>query len=120
MKTLAAILHVPELYLERKAASEYSPRHSLPRRGGTTDAMFSDWKQRLHDSLDRFVPAHPDAEVRRRAFLFMAFSLQGVLFGLLFAGFYAAIGHWWGALIVLICTLAMAGAPWIVRAPSSA
>ena len=78
--------------------------------------MFSAWNTRLHAELDRFVPAGPDAEGRRRAMLFIAFSLQGVVFGLLFAGFYLAIGHVWGALIVFVCAAAMAGAPWIVGA----
>ena len=78
--------------------------------------MLSTWTQRLNALLGRFVPAHLDAEVRRRAFLFIAFSMQGTVFGVLFAGFYLAIGHLWGAAIVLVCTLAMAGAPWIVRA----
>ncbi len=78
--------------------------------------MFSAWKIRWDAALDRFMPAQVDAEVRRRALFFIAFSLQGVVFGLLFAGFYLAIGHVWGALIVLVCTLALAGAPWIVRA----
>ena len=78
--------------------------------------MLAIWNQRLHTALDRFVPRHLDAEVRRRSFLFIAFSLQGVVFGLLFAAFYLAIGHRWGAVIVLVCTFAMAGAPWIVRA----
>ncbi len=77
--------------------------------------MFSAWKIRCKTALDRFLPAHLDAEVRRRALFFIALSLQGVVFGLLFAGFYLAIGHRWGALIVLVCTVAMAGAPWIVR-----
>ncbi len=78
--------------------------------------MPTTWTQRRDTLLGRFVPLHLEPEVRRRALLFIAFSLQGVLFGCLFAGFYVAIGHLWGALIVLICTLAMAGAPWIVRA----
>ena len=47
--------------------------------------------------------------------LFLTFSMEGTLFGTLFAGFYLAIAHFWGAAIVLFCTLAMAVAPWIVR-----
>ena len=78
--------------------------------------MRTTWTQRRDTLLGRFVPLHLEPEVRRRALLFIAFSLQGVIFGGLFAGFYVAIGHLWGALIVLVCTLAMAGAPWIVRA----
>ena len=89
--------------------------HSPAFRPAAAAAMLPTWTKRLHASLELFVPAQLDAEYRRRAFLFIAFSLQGVFFGLLFAGFYAAIGHWWGAIIVLVCTLAMAFAPWIVR-----
>ncbi len=68
--------------------------------------------------LERFVPADAidNLEVRRRTQLFIAFSSLGVFFGLVFAGFYLAIGHPWGMAIVLACTLAMAGAPWIIRA----
>ncbi len=77
--------------------------------------MFLAWKNRFAAGLDSLVSTHSDAEVRRRALLFVAFSMQGVVFGLLFAGFYLAIGHVWGAAIVLICTASMGGAPWIVR-----
>lgn len=65
--------------------------------------------------LDRFVPPELDADARRRAQLFLAFSVQGVVFGAAFAGFYLLIDHRWGALVVAVCTAAMAGAPWIVR-----
>ncbi len=74
------------------------------------------WKDRLTARLDHFVPPELDADARRRAQLFITFSLQGVVFGTAFAGFYFLIDHRWGALVVLICTAAMAGAPWIVRA----
>ena len=74
------------------------------------------WKERFITRLDRFVPPELDADAKRRAQLFIAFSLQGVLFGSAFAVFYLLIGHPWGALVVLVCTAAMGGAPWIVRA----
>ena len=61
------------------------------------------------------MPPDLNAEVRRRSGLFIAFSLQGVVFGLAFAGFYLGIAHYWGAAVVLVCTAAMGGAPWIVR-----
>ena len=75
----------------------------------------SAWKSRFDAKLDHLVASHTDLEMRRRALLFIGFSLQGVAFGLLFAGFYLAIGHVWGAAIVLLCTAAMGAAPWIVR-----
>ena len=83
--------------------------------GRKKPTMLSAWKIRLNTALDGFLPPSPDAELRRRALLFIAFSLQGVIFGLLFAGFYLGIGHVWGAAIVFVCTVAMGGAPWIVR-----
>lgn len=73
------------------------------------------WRDRFVVSLGRFVPPDLDAEAQRRAQLFITFSLQGVAFGVAFAGFYLGIGHVWGAAVVAACTLAMGGAPWIVR-----
>ena len=66
-------------------------------------------------SVDRFVPPDLDVDRRRRAALFITFSVQGVVFGLAFAAFYLCIGHYWGSAVVLLCTAAMGGAPWIVR-----
>ena len=71
--------------------------------------------QRFTGLTDRFAPPGADAEVKRRVFLFIAFSLQGVMFGTLFALFYLAIGHPWGALTVFLCTAVMTAAPWVIR-----
>ena len=67
--------------------------------------------------MDRFVPGdvREDAEGRRRAQLFIMFSVVGFVFGLLFGGFYALIGHYWGATIVFACTAALAAGPLVVR-----
>lgn len=77
----------------------------------------SAWQARARAGFRRFVlkAALPDAESSRRAHLFVAFSLLGMVFGLLFTGFYFCIGHPWGAGVVLACTLALAGAPAVVR-----
>ncbi len=83
---------------------------------GKAFVRFAAAKERMDARLDRFVPPNLDADARRRAYLFIAFSLQGVMFGTGFAGFYFLIGHYWGAVVVLVCTAAMGGAPWIVRA----
>lgn len=65
----------------------------------------------------RFVPddLRDNVESTRRAQLFVAFSFLGVLFGLVFGGFYLLIGHVWGAMIVFACMAALVGAPWIVQ-----
>ncbi len=72
---------------------------------------------RLTALADGFVPvaAQTDAEVRRRAQLFITLSALGAVFGGVFAAFYFAIGHPWGGGIVAACTLTMVAAPWIVR-----
>lgn len=73
--------------------------------------------ERAAQAVTRFVPdaLRDNAESTRRAQLFVAFSFLGVLFGLLFGGFYLWIGHVWGAAIVFACMAALVGAPWIVR-----
>ena len=83
---------------------------------GKLPAFLLGWMQRLSGLTDRFAPSNTDAEVRRRVMLFIAFSLQGVVFGTLFALFYLAIGHVWGACTVFVCTVAMTMAPWVIRA----
>ncbi len=73
--------------------------------------------ERASRSTARFVPEslRENAESTRRAQLFVAFSILGVFFGMLFGGFYVVIGHPWGAAIVFACMAALAGAPWIVQ-----
>ena len=92
-----------------------SPTMEPARPAGKIAAWISDGRQRLNELSDKVAPAEADAEVRRRVFLFVAFSMQGVVFGMLFALFYLAIGHPWGALTVLGCTAAMALAPSVIR-----
>ena len=91
------------------------PLRELVRSARGCFTFLLDWMQRYTGLTDRFAPPGSDAEVKRRVFLFIAFSLQGVAFGTLFALFYLAIGHPWGALTVLLCTAAMAVAPWVIR-----
>ena len=55
-------------------------------------------------------------EEERGVRLFLGLSTLGLIFGTGFGVFYFAIGHRWGALIVLLCTLPLASAPWVVRA----
>lgn len=73
--------------------------------------------ERVRQLVARFVPASArvDAEATRRAHLFVAFSFLGALFGTIFGGFYLLIGHAKGGFIVLACTGALVGAPWVVR-----
>ncbi len=104
----------------RIPVAPFSSRSAPPsmepvRPAGRFAARSSATKRRFNDLTDRFAPPKADAEVKRRIFLFIAFSLQGAVFGVFFALFYLAIGHPWGALTVALCTAAMACAPWVIR-----
>lgn len=47
-----------------------------------------------------------DADDHRRARLNLRFGILGAIFGTLYAAFYQVIGHHWGALIILVCSVA--------------
>jgi signal transduction histidine kinase len=56
-----------------------------------------------------------DPETARRARLIAHFGLLGSIFGLIYASFYVAIGHLWGAAIIAVCTLGVALTPLLMR-----
>lgn len=56
-----------------------------------------------------------DPEVVRRAQLIVGFGLLGGFFGLLYAIFYALIGHYWGSGIIVVCTSGFILSPFIMR-----
>ena len=66
---------------------------------------------------DRFLPAEcaEDPELARRGRLVIRFGFLGFISGLLFAAFYLYIGHYWGAGIVMLCSLAFLATPFLVR-----
>lgn len=73
--------------------------------------------ERLRKAFDGFVPpflAH-DAESSRKARLIVAFGFLGGLFGFCYVAFYAAIGHFYGALILLCCSLVGITTPLVLR-----
>ncbi|MDQ6809890.1 MAG: HAMP domain-containing histidine kinase [Verrucomicrobiota bacterium] len=43
------------------------------------------------------------------------FGLAGFVFGLVYAAFYSAIGHLWGAAIIVVCSLLFAAAPFVMQ-----
>ncbi len=55
-------------------------------------------------------------EAMRRARLIIRFGFLGVFFGLAYAAFYYAIQHYWGAGIILICSIGFGATPFILRA----
>ena len=56
-----------------------------------------------------------DPEVVRRAQLIVGFGTLGGLFGLLYALFYLAIGHYWGSGLVVCCTVGVALTPFLMK-----
>lgn len=82
------------------------------------------WTQRLGGGLrcltefaDGFIPeaCQQCPESARRARLISRFSFLGSVFGLVYAGFYLAIGHYWGTAIILVCSAAFFGIPWVMQ-----
>jgi signal transduction histidine kinase len=61
-----------------------------------------------------------DPERARRARLITRFGVLGSLFGMTYATFYLLIGHKWGCVIILICSLCVATMPMLMRWRKSA
>ena len=57
-----------------------------------------------------------DPERGRRARLVSLFGLVGFVFGMIYAGFYCLIGHYWGVLIVALSSLGFLATPFLMRA----
>ncbi|HEX4084550.1 MAG TPA: HAMP domain-containing sensor histidine kinase [Chthoniobacteraceae bacterium] len=60
-----------------------------------------------------------DTEPYRRARLITGFGLLGSIFGAVYATFYLLIGHVWGALVVIVCSIGVACVPLILRKTGS-
>ncbi len=56
-----------------------------------------------------------EPETARHARLIMHFGVLGGVFGVVYAGFYLVIGHFWGAEIVAVCTVGVALTPFLMR-----
>lgn len=63
-----------------------------------------------------FAACRQDPEQGRQARLIIGFGFLGFCFGLGYAAFYFGIRHFWGAGIVVVCSLAFAAAPFVMRA----
>ncbi|HEX2750872.1 MAG TPA: HAMP domain-containing sensor histidine kinase [Verrucomicrobiales bacterium] len=56
-----------------------------------------------------------EAELLRRARLQIRFGWLGAIFGTMYASFYLAIGHPWGAIVIVICSFLFGQVPWMVK-----
>jgi signal transduction histidine kinase len=71
--------------------------------------------------MEHCVPAglERNTEPYRRARLITGFGLLGFVFGCFYAAFYEIIGHIYGAEIITVCSVAVAMAPFLLRATGS-
>ncbi len=79
-------------------------------------AVIKDGLRRWAALLDNPLPDHlrADPENARRARLLVGFGVLGSCFGLVYALFYLLIGHYWGAGIVVFCTMGVALSPFLM------
>lgn len=68
-------------------------------------------------AAERFVPKELEdtPDEMRRARLIVRFGFLGALFGLAYMLFYLLVGHYWGAGIVVVCSLLFFATPWLLR-----
>src|SRR6266850_891923 len=80
---------------------------------GVLRTCVENFGQRFIGLMDRPIPEElsADPERARRARLITRFGVLGSLFGLTYATFYLLIGHKWGCVIILICSLCVATMP---------
>jgi signal transduction histidine kinase len=60
-----------------------------------------------------------EAEPRRRATIICRFGTLSAFFGVIYAAFYLLIGHFTGAVIVLVCSSCFAATPFLIRGKAS-
>ncbi len=95
--------------------SEPEPQKPPARAGQGTH--FRSWKMKAAALTDHFLVSEwlADAEACRRARSIVRFGLIGPAFGVAYSVFYCAIGHWWGALIIMLCSVCFIATPFLMR-----
>jgi signal transduction histidine kinase len=75
------------------------------------------WKGQAAALADRFLVKEwlGDAEACRRARSIVRFGFIGPVFGIGYSAFYLFIGHWWGALIIMLCSVCFIATPFLMR-----
>ncbi len=76
---------------------------------------------RLDQTTNRFIPSAcaDNPESSRRARLIARFGRLGAIFGLIYALFYAFIGHKCGVLVIMLCSTGFELAPWLMKRTGS-
>ncbi len=67
--------------------------------------------------VESFIPVqcHNSAEHTRQARLIVRFALLGVISGILYAGFFMLVEHYFGTAIILFCSLGFAVVPFLLK-----
>jgi signal transduction histidine kinase len=79
------------------------------------------WLWRMNFAFAKLTDQHiphellGDPEIARRARLITHFGVLGAIFGCIYAAFYLLIGHYYGAAIVVACTVGVALTPLLMR-----
>ncbi len=85
------------------------------------DGQFATWTGMLDAKAGQllFPQFANDPELGRRARLITRFGFLGFLFGMPYAAFYLFIGHYWGAGIIVVCSVAYGITPFIIKVTQS-
>src|SRR6202453_3216191 len=72
---------------------------------------------RVQNWMDGFLPLHAqkDEDSLRHCRLIVGFGFLGGVFGVIYAIFYALIGHYYGAAIVACCDAVFLSVPWLLQ-----
>jgi signal transduction histidine kinase len=85
--------------------------------GGKRGGLLVTLKCKCAELIDRQIPSEllSTPESTRHAKLMTRFGALGSMFGFSYATFYLCISHYWGALIIVLCSLGVASAPQLMR-----
>jgi len=97
-----------------------SPNENTPVTAEEDSGLYGLWEKFVH-LVDRSIPEDlaADPESFRHARLITRFAILGTASGLAFTIFYLLIGHYWGALIVFLCTTGVCLTPAVMRSQHS-
>ncbi len=101
--------------------SKFAADASLASAGIKPERWLAIFVRRFVMLIDRQIPPellnHP--ETARHAKLIARFGALGSLFGFIYAAFYLLISHYWGALIIVLCSLGVGFTPQLMRRKKS-
>lgn len=106
-------MSVPAQVLQKQSVDPTPPPASSPLFPPPIQSVLG-WLNRW---IESFVPPScaRDPDLARRARLVAHFGVQGSIFGPAYAIFYFLIGHHWGAIVIVACSLVFMAVPELLR-----